>query len=171
MEKLKAFWSKFAPWFWGTIIVSVVLGIITFLIWYGAWVNFVENYEYGFSYDKFTGKIEKVKHSGWIVAKPWEKTIHKIDLRPYQVSITGQLNGINQRVLNAKLVRFDTLGLQTFIEWHGRSAGDNVENLKEILKCYAFDRDEGRDCPFLKVENVLAPSQSISTPVDTVKHN
>lgn len=155
MSKLGNFISNSKEWIIGTIIVSVVVAFIGFLIWYGAWVNFVENYEYGFSYDKFTGKVKQVEHSGWIVANPWAYTIHKIDMRPYQVSISA-----NARILNAKLVRFNPAGLATFIEWHGRNAGDNVLNLQEILKCYAFDRDEGRDCPFLEVVSVLAPSQA-----------
>lgn len=156
MSRLRNFISRAVPWIVGSLIVSAVLFIIGFLIWYVAWVNFVENYEYGFVYDKFTGTTEPVKHSGWIVRKPWAYTVHKIDMRPYQVSISA-----NARILNAKLVRFNPKGLTTFIEWHGRDAGDNVLNLQEILKCYAFDRDEGRDCPFLEVVSVLAPSQGM----------
>jgi hypothetical protein len=164
LEKLSDFWPKIVI----GAIVTVVLAFIGFLIWYVAWVNFVENYEYGFSYNKFTGEVKQVPHSGWIVATPWRYTIHKIDTRPYQVSITadlqsGGMSGINQRVLNAKLVRFNPIGLATFIEWHGRDAGDDLAGLKEILKCYAFDRDEGRDCPFLTVTGALAPSQSINS--------
>ena len=62
-------------------------------------------------------------------------------------------------MLNAKLVRFDPKGLATFVEWHGRNAGDYTKNLLEILKCYAFDMAEGKDCPFLKVIQVIAPNQ------------
>ena len=135
---------------------AIVVALIGFWIWYGVFVNFIENYEYAFMFDKYTGKIVKVQHPGWLVAKPWHYGVHKIDTRPYQVSISA-----NARILNAKLVRFNEKGLTTFIEWHGRDAGDNVTNLQEILKCYAFDREEGRDCPFLTVVSVLAPSQTM----------
>ncbi len=140
---------------------SLVVGIIGFFVWYGFWVHFVENYEYGFVYNKFDGKIEPIPHTGWVVRTPWYYDVHKIDMRPYQVSISA-----NQRVLNAKLVRFNPQGISTFVEWHGRAAGDDVDNLKEILKCYAFDRDDGRDCPFLTVMSVLAPNQQGVLPPD-----
>lgn len=150
---------------WWVVIISVATAFFSFLIWYGVWVSFVENYEYGFTYNKFTGEIKPIEHTGWIVVKPWEYTVHAIDTRPYQISITasmdGYMNSPNQRVLNAKLVRFNPAGLKTFIEWHGRGAGDDLSSLKEILKCYAFDRDEGRDCPFLEVVSVLAPNQGM----------
>lgn len=132
-----------------------MLSFIVFLVWYGFWVNFVENYQYGFVYDKFSGEITPLDHTGWVVRNPWHYSVHSIDTRPYQVSISA-----NERVLNAKLIRFNTEGIKTFVEWHGRAAGDDTYSLKEILKCYAFDRDEGRDCPFLTVISVLAPNQA-----------
>lgn len=156
MNEKSNFWERNQENFIIGLVVSVVLFVVGFLIWYAAWVNFVENYEYGFYYNKFTGEMKPVEHTGWIVATPWEYTVHKIDTRPYQVSISA-----NQRILNAKLVKFNIEGVATFVEWHGRGAGDNVANLQEILKCYAFDRDEGRDCPFLTVVSVLAPSQGM----------
>jgi hypothetical protein len=68
-----------------------------------------------------------------------------------------------ERVLNAKLCRFNPAGLKTFIEWYGRSAGDSVTDLKEILKCYAFAADGGESCPFLIVESEIAPTQSVTS--------
>lgn len=153
-------WYETRTFKWFASIFAVCF--VALLIWRAAWVTFVENYEYGFVYDKFTGQIEKVEHTGWIVRNPFAYGVHAIDMRPYQVSISA-----NQRILNAKLVRFNPAGLETFIEWHGRDAGDNVQGLQEILKCYAFDRDEGRDCPFLTITSVLAPSQNASYPDTT----
>jgi hypothetical protein len=152
---------------WYGLLIAAVVAFFSFLVWYIAWVSFVENYEYGFTYNKFTGEVKAIGHTGWVVATPWKYSVHAIDTRPYQISITADIqsssvSGANQRVLNAKLVRFNPSGLKTFIEWHGRGAGDNLGELKEILKCYAFDRDEGRDCPFLEVVSVLAPSQGMS---------
>lgn len=138
------------------LIGIVVLAIVVFLVWYAFWVNWVDNYEKGFTYNKFTGQIDTLQHTGWVVRTPWEYAVHAIDTRPYQVSISA-----NGRILNAKLVRFNPKGLSIFVEWHGRGAGDDVGSLKEILKCYAFDRDEGRDCPFLEVVSVLAPNQGM----------
>jgi hypothetical protein len=160
-KKFSDYWSRNWLKYVLGVVVIIILGVIAFWIWYANWVNFVENYEYGFRYNKFTGQITEVKHTGWVVVTPWEENVHHIDTRPYQVSISA-----NARILNAKLVRFNPAGINTFIEWHGRAAGDNVEKLKEILKCYAFDRDEGRDCPFLTVVSVLAPNQG--TVVDSI---
>lgn len=130
--------------------------LFSFVIWYSFWVSFIDNYELGFTYNKFTGEIKVIEHTGWVVRNPWAYGVHKIDLRPYQLSISA-----NSRVLNAKLVRFNPDGLKTFIEWHGRDAGDDRQSLLEILKCYAFDRAEGKDCPFLTVLQELAPGQGV----------
>jgi len=153
MMKFIDFIKKYYFIGFGCVIIIIMLG---FGIWYEEWVHFVDNYEYGFVYNKFNGKIDPIDHTGWVIKTPWKYDVHSIDIRPYQVSISA-----NQRVLNAKLVRFNPEGLQTFVEWHGRAAGDNLTNLQEILKCYAFDRDEGKDCPFLTIISSLAPSQGL----------
>ncbi len=147
-------WNKLWKVALGSAISTVALAVIVVLIWYAFWVSFVDNHEFGFVYDKLTGEIAPIEHNGWVTRTPFRYSIHAIDTRPYQVSISA-----NARILNAKLVRFNSAGLKTFIKWHGREAGDSVYNLTEILKCYAFDRDEGRDCPFLEVVSVLQPSQ------------
>jgi hypothetical protein len=161
VSNFSIFWRNNKGIFGYSLIGLFVVSLIAFWIWYGCWVNFIEQHEYGFTYNKFTGEIKPVSHSGWLVATPWKYGVHAIDTRPYQVAISA-----NQRILNAKLVRFNPKGLMTFIQWHGRDAGDDVNKLTEILKCYAFDRDEGRDCPFLTVISVLSPSQGM--PVNEV---
>ena len=139
-------------WILGGIIVLAIIGL---LVWRTCWVTFVDNYELAFSYDRLTGKIEVINRTGWITRTPFIYSVHTLDLRPYQVTISA-----NSRILNAKLVRFNQEGLDTFVEWHGRSAGDHTPNMLEILKCYAFDIEEGKDCPFLTVVSVIAPKQT-----------
>lgn len=151
-------------WVITTLVGLLVLGVTSALVWFAFWVTFVDNYELGFIYNRLSGKIENLERTGWIVRTPFVYNVHTIDLRPYQVTISA-----NQRILNAKLVRFNPEGLQTFVEWHGRAAGDSTLDLIEILKCYAFDRDEGRDCPFLMVVSVLAPSQSAQISTNVVQ--
>lgn len=131
---------------WIGLLSLAVISAIGFAIWFTFWVKFVDNYELGFTYDRFNGKIEAVDHTGWVIRTPWRQTVHTIDLRPTQVSMHA-----NQRVLNAKLVQFNPKGLATFVEWHGREAGDNTHNLHEILKSYAFNVNNGADCPFLTI--------------------
>lgn len=137
--------------------------LLAFWIFWANWMHFIDRHEFGYVFDKFTGRIESIQHSGYILRNPFRYSVNKIDLRPYQVSITADI-ALGQRILNAKLVRFNPAGITTFIAWHGRDAGNDVTSLKEIMKCYAFDRQEGRDCPFLIIVSELAPDQAASTP-------
>lgn len=110
----------------------------------------IDKHEVGFSYNRFTGEIQQLNRQGWIMMW-WPKyTVHTIDCRPYQIQITANTN-VGNRVLNAKLVRFKPEGIETFIAWHGRDAGNDLENLKEIFKCYVFAPDGGKSCPFIEV--------------------
>lgn len=136
--------------------------MVVFLVWYMFWVNYVYQYQMGYSFDKMSGQVEILKNPGWVVATPWKKDIHTIDLRPSQVCMNA-----NSRVLNCKLVRFNPYdakedktkldGFYKFIEWHGVGAGEETfgsssagpSTIYEILKSYAFNVNEGRDCPFL----------------------
>lgn len=149
------------------------LGILVGIALFGAiffWtfcVSFVDNYEFGFTYDRFNGKVEALPRTGYIVRNPIKYAIHSVDTRPYQISITAHF-GISSRILNAKLVKFNPEGLKEFVAWHGRDAGDNLGNLQEIMKCYAFDKEGGKDCPFITILNEINPSQ-VSTLVEKEK--
>lgn len=135
--------------------IALVVALLVFVFWRLFWVTDVDVHELGYNYNRLTGQIEVIDRPGWYTRMPIINSVHTIDLRPHQVTISA-----NSRILNAKLVRFNPAGLQTFIDWHGRDVGRGMSNsLFEILKSYAFDRDEGRDCPFLTVVSVLAPSQ------------
>jgi len=145
----------------GVIIgILIVVGLLGLGIWRAAFVTFVDNYEYAFVYDRWNGQIEPLDRTGWIIRNPFRYSVHHIDIRPYQVTISA-----NTRVLNAKLVRFNPAGLDTFLQWHGRGAGDKKDDLLEILKCYAFDTDEGRDCPFLVVMGTISTNNHAPQPV------
>lgn len=113
-----------------------------------AFVNFIDNYELGYKFDVRTGKVEKLERTGYIINPPLLVKVHTIDLRPGQVCMNA-----NARVLNCKLVCFDPDGFEQFIEWHGRGAGSGSSattgGIYEILKSYAFNVNEGKDCPFL----------------------
>lgn len=163
---------KKTNWLGGIVIVVLglaVLAIIGGVIFRIGWCTFVDKHETCFVYNRFTGDIEIPDRTGYIVRGPIKYSVHTIDMRPYQLSITadivsgaGKSSGISSRVLNAKLVRFNPAGIQTFVSWHGRSAGDNLANLLEIMKCYAFDKEGGKDCPFIIVLNEINPSQTPS---------
>lgn len=151
----------------------LVLALLALLTWYLTFVTFIDVYEFAFVYDKVSGKVQPIKKTGYVVYTPFLFSVHTIDLRPYQISITpghdhmsGSTGGddVGSRVLNAKLVRFNPDGLDKFLEWHGRKAGDDLKRMLTILKAYAFDRTNGHDCPFLTVVTELAttPSSQIS---------
>jgi len=157
------------------LVVAIVLGFLL-VIFRTTCVNFVDNYELGYKYDKRTGEITYLERTGYFVTPPFLVSIHTIDLRPMQVCISA-----NQRVLNCKLVEFDPIGLQQFLSWHGRgnyvgpgntssgqtSSGNTVNTTRtpfsEILMVYAFD-ETGNSYPFLKIHQGTAPtSTGVST--------
>jgi hypothetical protein len=144
-------------WMAGALVVTLVVAFFGLLIFRALWVTNQEKHEFAYAFDRYEGKIECFTNSGWIVRTPIRYSVHTIDMRPIQITISA-----NQRVLNAKLVRFDPKGIQTFIEWHGRGAGESMNSpLGEILKCYAFDKANGLDCPFLEVVQEIAPNQGL----------
>jgi hypothetical protein len=147
----------------GFFAILFVVGLIGFGIWYGLWVTTIDQHELGFVFNRGNGQIDKIDRKGWVIRTPIKYSVHKLDLRPYQITISA-----NQRVLNAKLVRFNPDGLAKFIEWHGRNAGDLTSNLLEILKCYAFDKANGEDCPFLTVVQEIEPNQGVPSSSDSI---
>lgn len=128
-------------------------------------LTLIDKHEYGFVFDRTNGTINPVGRTGWIWREPITHDAHKIDLRPYQLRITANVN-LGERILNAKLCRFNPEGIETFIAWHGRKAGNDVNSLKEILKCYAFAPDGGASCPFLIVDSEIAPAQTETKEVE-----
>lgn len=147
--------------------IGLVIALIGLIFFRMLWVTTQEKHEFAYSFDRFDGTIEVYTNSGWIVKTPIRYSVHTIDLRPMQITISA-----NSRVLNAKLVRFDPRGLKTFIEWHGRGAESNMNNgFQEILKSYAFDKENGRDCPFLEVIQEIAPNQGMISNETTTKNS
>lgn len=143
----------------GAALVAVV-GLVGLLAFRMFWVTSVDKHEFAYSFNRFTGGVETCTNSGWYIRTPIKYSVYTIDCRPVQITISA-----NQRVLNAKLVRFDPKGIETFIKWHGMGAGGSMGGvnggLSEILKCYAFDSVNGADCPFLEVIQEIAPNQGM----------
>jgi len=155
-----------------TLLVVAFVGLLVFRVFF---VTFVDNYQLGYIYYGRTGQIEKLTRTGYVVTTPVVNAVHAIDLRPGQVCMNA-----NARVLNCKLVRFNSDGFDKFIEWHGRGAGEGTGvDVYEILKSYAFNVNEGRDCPFLTILDdmrrknvdgqVVAVPVATATPVEAPK--
>lgn len=134
---------------------GIVVGALIFvgLIGLASCVNFIDNYEVGYKYDKRSGKLEVLKKQGYVVTPPFLVSVHTVDLRPMQVCINA-----NARVLNCKLVQFNPAGLEVFLAWHGRDTY-NALQLEPILMSYAFD-GTGKNYPFLTVLRELKPEDT-----------
>jgi len=162
MTQESATHSEAKKWTWptwitwenvGAILIALLfLTVVGLLVFRLSWVTSIENYEMCYTFDHMTGEVEITNEQGWVVRNPFTTSVHSIDLRPHQITISA-----NQRVLNAKLCRFNPEGFKTFMEWHGRGA---EKNLQEILKCYAYDSEGGRDCPFLEVVQDITANQA-----------
>lgn len=135
-------------WF---IVMLFLVALVGLFIFWTNFVNFVDNYELGYKYDLRTGKIEMLDRTGYFVTLPFVVKVHAVDLRPMQVCINA-----NQRVLNCKLVQFNSKGLELFLSWHGRNdyagpgSGNSTTIFSEILKSYAYE-GSGRVYPFLNI--------------------
>lgn len=122
------------------ITTTVIVGG-SYRIW---WVKSVDNYEHAYEWDRSTGKIRKINHTGWVKVAPLYTKVCTIDSRPMQIRIeanfgtNGSSDGVNTRVLNAKLVQFDPKGADLFFTYHGLSDYDQ-KSLSEILKIYAYE--------------------------------
>jgi hypothetical protein len=145
-----------AVWLSGLAVLAVI-GLITF----GTCIHYIDNYELGYTFDKFSGKVAILDRTGLFIRPRWRYGVHSIDLRPAQLQIAA-----NNRVLNAKLVQFNTNGFKEFVAWHGVGAGDDAGALHEILKAYAFNVNNGSDCPFLSI--VDKPELHTNQPAGTL---
>lgn len=143
----------------------ILFGWLTYRVMFLTWVD---NYQFAYTYDYWTGKQAPVAHNGYVFAPPLTRSVHTIDLRPMQVCISSI-----QRVLNCKLVHFDPYakdpdtglqGWELFIRWHGRgdyegpgtstTASTTDSLFRAILTNYAYD-GTGRSYPFLVIEKEL----------------
>lgn len=156
---LKGFWMKLVVF----LVVAVFLSGFGLLVFRVTCVNFVDNYEIPYKYDRRSGKIEKLSHTGYIVTPPLLVNVHSVDGRPMQVCISAI-----QRVLNCKLVEFNPNGLELFLQWHGRNdytndrgTRENPTTFNQILMAYAYD-GSGKSYPFLTVIRELKPEEVVA---------
>lgn len=99
--------------FAAVLAAIAVVGLISFRLFF---VDFVDNYQVAYKYDKRNGEMTILKEKGYIVTPPVVVQVHTIDMRPQAVCLSA-----NTRVLNCKLVQFDLKGLSLFLSWHGRA--------------------------------------------------
>ena len=135
------------------LVAALVLALLALITFRVGWVNHIDNYELGYTFDSRNGEITVIPHSGYVITPPVLVAVHTMDLRPMQVCINA-----NARVLNCKLVRFNPEGLDLFLEWHGR--GDySAMNLNGILMSYAYE-NAGKTYPFLTILRELSTTDA-----------
>lgn len=146
---------------WAKWLIGFVIVLLIALILKGLFLNFVDSYEVGYKFDKRSGKLTTLNRTGWVVTPPFVVSVHTVDIRPVQVCINA-----NARVLNCKLVQFDTKGLDLFLSWHGRNdyeigSDPNYQgSFPDILRSYAYSGDVNGTYPFLKILKELKPEDS-----------
>lgn len=130
--------------------ILFVLLLISGGIFRGCFFTFVDGHEVGYLFNKSTGEITVLDRTGYFWVVPYYTEVHTIDGRPMQVRIEA-----NNRVLNAKLVRFHKSpeAVKMFIQMHGlkdyeaTSSTGSSGNLSDILKSYAYENVSNGGAP------------------------
>ena len=137
MKKLKEEFGIQLFWSWSVTIVVALL--ILGGLFRGIFLSFVDSYEIGYQFNYQTGKTNVLPRTGYFFVVPFKTVVHSIDGRPMQVRIEA-----NNRVLNAKLVRFrrSDEGVLQFVQMHGRQDYDQTQ-LAPILMSYAYENYGG----------------------------
>ncbi len=88
-----------------------IVGIL--FVCYLAFYHFTDSYEFGLTWNMFTGEIKPDKHTGHHFTAPWVLAT-KIDTRPQRVCIATAT-----RNLNCRLVQFDTAYWRELVKFEG----------------------------------------------------
>lgn len=75
--------------------------------------HYTDSYEFGITYNMFTGEIKPDKRTGHHITAPWVRAT-KIDTRPQRVCIASKA-----RNMNCRLVQFDTSQWRELIKIEG----------------------------------------------------
>lgn len=118
-----------------TAMIPIIIGIIVSLCFRLFWLTNVEKHEVGFIFNRMSGQVTQIDHTGWVLVTPVLNSVYTIEGRPQQVCINA-----NQRVLNCKLVQFNPAGLTEFINLHG-AASYTALKIADVLKVYAYEEN------------------------------
>lgn len=137
----------------GIFVVGITL--VGLLLFRAFCITSVENHEFAYSFNWWTGEIAPLSQKGWIVHRPIVYSVYTIDKRPFQVCINA-----NQRVLNCKLVQFNPEGWKTLVDWHtvqnydassgSHNGRETYSNFADIMRSYAYE-GSGKNYPFLTI--------------------
>lgn len=148
---------------------TLLLGLLSLLTFRMMFVDYVDQTEFAYMVNRITGSTDTIKKKGYVVSAPVVKKVYTIDLRPVQICLN--VNTMNtSRVLNCKLVRFNSAHFKEFISIHGVGSYD-PSSLQDYLKIYAFDDsvDPEKDFPFLIIEKEFKTNNAHETKIDSIK--
>ncbi len=89
-----------------------IIPAVLFLFYIGFY-HYTDNYEFGITYNLFSGEIKSDKHTGHHFTWPWVMET-KIDTRPQRVCIVSA-----SRNINCRLVQFDTAYYKDLVNREG----------------------------------------------------
>lgn len=160
-----------------TVGIFIGVSLLSLLVFRIGWVNYIDSTEFAYQFDSRNGQISEVYKKGYYVSSPFV-TVHTVEMRPMQICLNA-----NNRVLNCKLVEFDTLGWRELIRLHGRknysndggSFGGGSGNssggggLNDIFASYAYD-GSGKLPSFIHIlkGSAIEPKETILIK-DTIK--
>jgi len=90
-----------------------IIAIVAIFICYFAFYHYTDSYEFGLTYNVFTGECKSDQHTGHHLTLPWVLAT-KIDTRPQRVCITSAT-----RNMDCRLVQFDTTQWKELIKFEG----------------------------------------------------
>ncbi len=91
------------------VLAPIAVLFLCYLMFY----HYTESYEFGITYDFFTGEVKADTHTGYHLTAPWVLAT-KIDTRPQQVCIVSAT-----RNMDCRLVQFDTTRWRELIKYEG----------------------------------------------------
>lgn len=137
-------------------IASTVATII--FVCYLVFYHYTDSYEFGITYNVFTGECKADKHTGHHLTMPWVLAT-KIDTRPQRICIASAT-----RNLDCRLVQFDTTQWRELIKfegfryywWYNRfsfnSGQETYRGVRNLLLGHSYGKNRGS---FVKIIQVV----------------
>lgn len=120
-----------------------------FFLFYLPFYHWTDSYEFGITYNLFTGEVKPDKHTGHHLTAPWVIET-KIDTRPQRICIASAT-----RNMNCRLVQFDTSQWKELIRiegfhyywWYNRfsfnSGQETYRGLSNLLLGHSYGNTRG----------------------------
>ena len=130
------------------IKITGIIAIIIFVC-YLSFYHYSDSYEFGITFNLFTGECNADKHTGHHLTLPWVLAT-KIDTRPQRVCITSAT-----RNMDCRLVQFDTTQWRELIKfegfryywWYNRfsfnSGQETYRGVRNLLLGHAYGESRG----------------------------